>query len=1280
MHFYRIYEVQPYYFHGIEGAIKLQRWFEKIEMVFGISEFAEGKKVKSVAATLQRPALTWWNTKVVTMGLEAVNHIPWTEMKQLMTAEFCLAKERFNELALMCPRMVESKNVKVDAYIRGLSENIKGEVTFTRPTNLSEAVCMARKLMRQKIQAKHDRAMEGNKRKWENFQSGNSSRSNYKDNSLHQQNNQKQGNARAMTTIPNEGNAHTRPLLLCNHCFVCHIGPCMIQSHNCGKVGHKSKYYKEKNVTTGANTRTIWTCYDCDEKGHTRNHCPKKNKPPDVSYEVELANGKVVSTNTMLRGYTLNLVNHLFKIDLMPNKLGTFAVIIRMDWFSKHDVVTVCCQKVVRTPCRKKTLIVEGDKGPSRLKKSKEKRLEDVPVIHDFPKVFLDELLRLPPPRKVEFRIDLGDLMLFVKKDGSFRMCIDYRELNKLTIKNRYHQLRIKEEDIPITAFMTRYGHFKFQVMPFGLTNASVVFMDLMNRVCKPYLDNNVIDNKGVHVNRAKDSKCVLCQVFKVCFMLSFLSEAVRMAHKLMEKKIQAKHERAIKGNKRKWENFQSANSSRSNYKDNSRHQQNIEKQGNARAMTTILNEGNVHTRPLPLCNHCFVCHIGPCTIQCHNCGKVGHKSKYYREKNVATGANSRTVWTCYDCDEKGHTRNHFLKKKKPPGGKTSGRAYIIKDADTRAECGYGTNTMLRGYTLHLMKHLFEIDLMPIKLGTFDVIIGMDWLAEHDAITLYGQKVVRIPCGNKTLIVEGDKGSSRLKVISYIKARKYIERGYQMFMAHMTEKKSKEKRLEDVPVIHYFPKVFPDELPRLPPPRQVEFKIDVVPRSAPVSHAPYRLAPSEMKELSVRLQELLNEGFIHPSSLPWADPVLFVKKDGSFRMCIDYRELNKLMIKNRYHQFRIKEDDISITAFRTRYGHFEFQVMSFGLTNAPVVFMDLMNRVCKPYLDKFVIVFIDDILTYSKNKKEHGENLKILLELLKREQFYAKFSKITMDFVSGLPRMPNRYDSIWVIVDRLTKLAHFLPIKNTNDMEKLTQLYQKEVVYRHGVSISIISDRDHHFTSRFCRLLQKAFGTNLDMSTAYHPQTDGQIERTIQMLKNMLRACVIDFGNSQLTGPELIRETTEKIVKIKDFLLTACSHQKSYTDKRTKPLEFEIKDMLLLKVLPWNGVIHFRKHEKSSPRYIRPFKILARVGPVAYTLELPKELKGIHSTFYVSNLKKCLANENLIILLDEIQLDDKLHFIEEPVKIVEREVKQLKQSRIPIVKVCWNSRRGPEFT
>ncbi|GJX02372.1 putative reverse transcriptase domain-containing protein [Tanacetum coccineum] len=318
---------------------------------------------------------------------------------------------------------------------------------------------------------------------------------------------------------------------------------------------------------------------------------------------------------------------------------------------------------------------------------------------------------------------------------------------------------------------------------------------------------------------------------------------------------------------------------------------------------------------------------------------------------------------------------------------------------------------------------------MPIELGSSDIIIGMDWLSMYHAMIVCAEKIVRIPWGEETLIVHGDGSNqgneTRLNIISCTKTQKYLLKRHHVFLAHITTKetedKSEKKRLEDVPIVQDFPEVFPEDLPGLPPTRQVEFQIDLMPGAAPVARAPYRLAPSKMKELSEQLQELSDKGFIRPSSSPWGAPVLFVKKkDGSFRMCIDYQELNKLTVKNRYplpriddlfdqlqgssvyskidlrsgyHQLRVREEDIPKTAFRTQYGHYEFQVMPFGLTNAPAVFMDLMNRVCKPYLDKFMIVFIDDVLIYSKNKKEHEEHLKAILELLKKEELYAKFSK-----------------------------------------------------------------------------------------------------------------------------------------------------------------------------------------------------------------------------------------------------------------------------------------------
>nr|GEX54211.1 putative reverse transcriptase domain, ribonuclease H-like domain, aspartic peptidase domain protein [Tanacetum cinerariifolium] len=322
-------------------------------------------------------------------------------------------------------------------------------------------------------------------------------------------------------------------------------------------------------------------------------------------------------------------------------------------------------------------------------------------------------------------------------------------------------------------------------------------------------------------------------------------------------------------------------------------------------------------------------------------------------------------------------------------------------------------------------------------------------------------------------------------------------------------------------------------------------------------------------------------------------------------------------------------------------------------------------------------------------------------------------------------RTSNGHDTIWVIMDRLTKSAHFIPTRETKNMDTLTWLCINEIISRHGVPISIISDHDSHFTSRLWQSLQNALGTQLDMSIAYHPETDGQSERTIQTLEDMLWACAIDFGkgwekhlplveflynnsyhagikaapfealygrkcrspvywaevgDTQLTGPELIHETTKKIVQIRQHLQAVRDRQRSYANVRQKPLEFHAGDRVMLKISPRKGIIRFEKRGKLNPRYIGLFKILKRIGPVAYKLELPKEISNVHNTFYVSNLKKCLSDESLIIPMKELKLDEKLNFIEEPVEIMDREMKKLRQIRIPIIKVRWNSKRGPEYT
>ncbi|GJS34963.1 putative reverse transcriptase domain-containing protein [Tanacetum coccineum] len=381
--------------------------------------------------------------------------------------------------------------------------------------------------------------------------------------------------------------------------------------------------------------------------------------------------------------------------------------------------------------------------------------------------------------------------------------------------------------------------------------------------------------------------------------------------------------------------NYQNNCNNNSN-RNNDHHQQQNRRQETVRAYAVTPTENSRYTRSLPLCKKCTLHHAGPYTVKCQTCNKVGHLTRNYKNKGPATGSNLQPVSVTYHaCGEKGHYRNQCPKV----NNSAYLKAYLLRDKNAHEDPNVvtdttydiemadgnqlGTNTVIQCCTLILLNQPFEIDLMPIKLGSFDVVIGMDWLSKYHAKIICDEKVVHVSIDDKTLII-------------------------RVFIAHVMEKKSDEKRLEDTPVVREFPEVFPKNLPGLPPVRQVEFQINLIPGAAPVARAPYRLAPSEMQELSNQLQELADRG---------------------------------------YHQPRVRDKDIPKIAFRTRYGHYEFQVMPFGLTNAPAMFMDLMNRVCKPYLDKFVIVFIDDILIYSRNKEEHADHLRIILELLKKEKF-----------------------------------------------------------------------------------------------------------------------------------------------------------------------------------------------------------------------------------------------------------------------------------------------------
>ncbi|GJV53504.1 putative reverse transcriptase domain-containing protein [Tanacetum coccineum] len=920
-----------------------------------------------------------------------------------------------------------------------------------------------------------------------------------------------------------------------------HNGRCTVKSGNCKKVGHMTQ--ECRNPTAARNQRTH-TCYECGSLRHFKSKCPIVKFQKRVNKKISTLSERQAENKRKLNNTSQNNQNQQQPNKRRPTNDNTTNNQRGTGTSQKVNCYECGNQGHYKRDCPKRKNRTEVED------KSEKKRLEDVPIVRDFPRVFPEDLPGLPPTRQVEFQIDLvpgaaplsdkgfirpssspwGAPVLFVKKkDGSFRMYIDYRELNKLTVKNRYplpriddllyqlqgwsvyskidlrsgyHQLRVQEEDIPKTAFRTRYDHYEFQVMPFGLTNAPAVFMDLMNRVCKPYLDK---------------------------FVIVFIDD--------------------------------------------------------------------IRYNPLRSCDR-------------------------YREIIGGSSQISESIkdWTSSQLTNRGSS---FL-----------GLADTILKKDSIE----GFSKIAKPMTKLTQKRLMNGD----KQSAFQLLKQK----------LCSAPILALPEGSEDFIAYCDASKKGLGAVLMQREKERtrttikLDLPKQILNAQTEARKPENIKSEDVGGMLIENAKFPE---------------------------------------AIREQKLE----------PRADGTLCLN-GRSWLPC--YGDLRTIIM----HESHKSKYSIH--------------------PGSDKMYQDMEKLYWWPNMKADIATYVNKCLTCAKVEAEHQRPSGLLVQP-KIPKW--KWDNITMDFVTKLPKTSQGYDTIWVIVDRLTKSAIFTPMRETDPLDKLARLYLKEVVTRHGIPVSIICDRDPRFASNFWRSLQSALGTNLDMSTAYHPQTDGQSERTIQTLEDMLRACAIDFGKgwvnhlplvefsynnsyhasikaapfealygrkcrspvcwtevgeAQVLGPELIQETTEKIIQIKQRMQAARDRQKSYADLKRKPMEFQIGDKVMLKVSPWKGVVRFGKRGKLNPRYVGPFKVIERVGEVAYKLELPEELSRVHNTFHVSNMKKCHADEPLAVPLDGLNLDDKLHFVEEPVEIVDREVKRLKRSRIPLVKVRWNSKRGPEFT
>ncbi|GJW77951.1 putative reverse transcriptase domain-containing protein [Tanacetum coccineum] len=525
-------------------------------------------------------------------------------------------------------------------------------------------------------------------------------------------------------------------------------------------------------------------------------------------------------------------------------------------------------------------------------------------------------------------------------------------------------------------------------------------------------------------------------------------------------------------------------------------------------------------------------------------------------------------------------------------------------------------------------------NLLPYSIMLdFDVILGMDWLASHRAtIDCYARTVIFGNVRQPEFVYHGSSPLKSVKLISAMKARTLISHGCQGFLASVMDISLESPNIENLSVVREFVDVFPDELPGLPPAREIEFGIELIPGAEPISKAPYRMAPVELKELKEQLQEMLENGFIRPSVSPWGAPVLFVKKkDGSMRLCIDYRELNRITIRNRYplpriddlfdqlqgakyfskidlrsgyHQLRVREQDISKTAFRTRYGHYEFLVMPFGLTNAPAVFMDLMNRIFHEYLDKQKEVCLRNFRSassgYSKSRSlgTYVSAYAIIMDPSKLRLYHQMAEPTTGRSFTSYPADGERVRSLC----GRTEVRSVLRIERVWCAPILT-LPSGSVVFRYTVSI----EEDQR--SSMDDGVLWAIVQNVEDGTLYLREVMTEAHSSHLLVIQVQQACqrfvtvlLVEWTEARSGGDSYVEmdeisvisllrsdslrlifgRITESLGELSELKIMDRRDKMELCDKHRRDLEFQVGDVYF-EVSPFRGVISFWDHREASP-------------------------------------------------------------------------------------------------